>query len=74
MKFLKRIGQKEKEIIKSFLVILAITTVVVGWCYVAFLFILGAFDFDLVFDLKFLLGVSMVVSVFVLVCSFDNEN
>lgn len=74
MKFLKRIGDKEKEAFKLFLVTLAITTVILGWCYVAFLFILGALDFDLVFDLKFLLGVSMIVSAFAFVCDFDDKN
>lgn len=74
MKFLKKIGDKEKEALKLFLAILAVTTVILGWCYVAFLLILGALDFDLVFDLKFLLGVSMIVSAFVFVCSLDDKN
>ena len=72
MKLLRSIGEEEKRMIKLFLVTFAITTIILLWCYVSFLFILNAFDFNLTFDSGFLLGLSMIFSALMFACAIED--
>lgn len=77
MKFLKEEDEENiawiKEVVKSFLLIFVLTTITLGWLYIAFLFIFNSLGSELTFSLKFLLGISMIFSVIGFLIHFDDE-
>jgi hypothetical protein len=74
MKFLEKISESDKEIIKTFIYISVGVFFLLSWFYVAALFALNAIGMNWTFNFKFLIGLSMLFSMLIFLTTIEEKD
>ena len=68
-----KISKSDKDRIKLFIILFVVSFILLGWFYVSFLLIINSVGESLVFSFKFLLGSTMLISIFMFLIDLSDK-